>query len=292
MQEDKRLKRKVRSSYAISTVSITLVLFLLGSVGYLILTAMGATDQMKESVEVYVMLENELTSQDKESVKARLLACDGVKEADYKSKEDEARKFIESTDSNFEMLLDVNPLFDQYAVRFEAGAMNKENLARFEKKVGEWEEVHEVVYHKGDFIEQVGTGINKFNIVLMAFGAALLAISVILLNNTIRVSIFAKRYAISTMKLVGATPWFIMRPFLRNSVSQGVCAGLIAVLMFGALVWGLNEGLPEVRFGADRTQLLCIAGGMLVGGVLISLIFTTFAVRKFIKLPTNAVHYY
>ena len=94
------------------------------------------------------------------------------------------------------------------------------------------------------------------------------------------------------MKLVGATKGFIMKPFLGSAVWQGIYAGLIAIVMFGALVWGLHEGLPEIRFGANNMELVYIAGIMLVLGVLISLLFTAFAVNKFVNMRTNKIHMY
>lgn len=292
MQDNKRLKRKVRSSYIISTVSITLVLFLLGSVSYLILSAVDATDRMKESVAVYVMLEEELSQQDRETVKERLLAYEGVKSVEFESKDDAARKFIEQNHGDdFMKFLDVNPIPDSYSVRLKASKIDREQLEAFEKKVSGWDEVLEVVYQR-PVVQDINPNLNKFNLILVAFGLALLVISVILLNNTIRVTIFARRYMISTMKLVGATDWFIMRPFVGNSILQGIYAGMAAIAMFVGLVWGLKEGLPEVRFVAEHDLLLWIMGAMLLLGVLISLIFTIFAVRKFVRMPTNAIHYY
>ena len=141
-------------------------------------------------------------------------------------------------------------------------------------------------------IEQISSNLNKFNLVLLLFGGALLVIALILLNNTIRVTVFAKRYTINTMKLVGATPGFIMRPFVGSSVWQGIYAGLIACAMFAGMLVGMNEGLPELRFAGQNVQALAIMGAMLVGGVVISVIFTTFAVRKFVRMKSSGIHMY
>ena len=124
------------------------------------------------------------------------------------------------------------------------------------------------------------------------FGGALLIISLILLNNTIRVTIFSKRYLIHTMKLVGATRWFITKPFLGGSILQGIYAGLISWAMLAVMIAGLHEGLPEVKFVSDQLQLLFIFGAMMVGGILISLVFTAFAVRKFLRMRTDKLYLY
>lgn len=287
---DRKLRRKVRLSYVISTVSIAMVLFLLGSVGYLILSLMNATDRMKENVAVHVMLKNGLSDADRDAVRGKLIALEGVKEAIFVSKDDAARDFVENAGDDFTEFLDFNPLPDSYEVRMAADG-GREAVHALEQRALSWKEVDEVVYQRG-VVEQIGANINKFQFVLLVFGAILLVISVILLNNTIRVTIYSKRYIISTMKLVGADRWFILKPFLGSSIIQGVWAALIATLLFGLLVAGIGEGLPEIRFVADRMYLVCIVAGMFVAGVLISVIFTMLAVNKFVRMRTNAVHLY
>lgn len=290
-QENKRLKRKVRNSYAISTVSIALVLFLLGTIGYLILNAMTATERMKESVTIYVMLKNDLSQEQKDKIKNELLAQEVVKEALFVSKEQAAEDFKEYVGNDFVEFLEQNPLPDSYEVRLNARSSEKDVVEALEKKITNWSEVDEVVYQR-NIIEQISSNINKFNLILLLFGGTLLVISLILLNNTIRVTIFAKRYVINTMKLVGATQWFIIKPFMVSSILQGIYAAIVAGAMFMAMVAGLNEGLPEVKFISEQMQIITILTAMLVGGVIISLTFTTFAVRKFIRMQTNHIHLY
>ncbi len=291
MQDNRRLKRKVRNSYVISTVSIALVLFLLGSVGYLILNALSATDRMKESMAVYVMLEDDLRAGQKDSLQVRLLAQEGVREAVFVSKEAAAEDFKAYVGSDFESFLDENPLPDSYELKLDARNADRETVAKLEQELLTWPEVDEVVYQR-NVLEQIGQNINKFNLILLFFGGTLLVIAIILLNNTIRVTIFSKRYIISTMKLVGATRWFIMKPFLGSSILQGIYAALIAGVMFLGMIVGLNEGLPEIRFIADHLLLAWILLAMLAGGIIISLLFTAFAVNKFVRMQTNSIYFY
>lgn len=268
-----------------------MVLFLLGSVGYLIMNALDASDRLRESVSVFVMLEDGVDDGRRQEIEASLLAYDRVKDAAYTSKEQAAEEFRNYAQEDFMKFLEHNPLPASFEVKFKAEGPEVPDLRTFEKEVSGWDGVDEVVYQK-NVIEEVSSNITVFNMILLMFGATLLVISLILLNNTIRVTVFSKRYVISTMKLVGATKGFIMKPFLGSAVMQGIYAALVATAMFAAMLWGLHEGLPEIRFSADRMLLLYIVGGMLAGGILISLIFTIFAVNKFIKLPTRAIHYY
>lgn len=291
MDNNKRIRRKVRNAYIISTVSVALVLFLLGSVGYLILGALGTTQRLKESMTVYVMLSDTVSAQTTTAIGEKLKANRSVREMKFIGKDQAAQEFQEYLGDDFIEFLDQNPLPDAYELKMTAAASDKASLEALEKEVSTWEGVNEVVYQRG-VLEQIGQNINKFNLILLLFGGTLLIIALILLNNTIRVTIFAKRYIINTMKLVGATRWFIMRPFLGRSILQGIYAGLICWVMLAVMMMGLHEGLPEIRFVSDQLYLAYIFGGTMVGGILISLIFTTFAVRKFVRMNSSKLHMY
>ena len=290
-QENKRLKRKVRNSYFISTVSISLVLFLLGSVGYLIMNALRATEQMQESMTIYVMLDTDISTDDANAVGARLREMEEVRDAVFVSKEAAAEDFKHYVGGDFEEFLEYNPLPDSWEVRMKSDYSTREAVEKFEKSALGWQGVDEVVYQK-NVVEQIGSNIRSFNLVLLLFGGTLLFISLILLNNTIRVSIFSKRYLINTMKLVGASKGFIMRPFLWDSFKQGLVSGLIATALFMAMIAGLNSKLPDVMMLAGDMPILIIVGAMMAGGVVISLLFTTFALNKFINMNTARIHLY
>ena len=140
--------------------------------------------------------------------------------------------------------------------------------------------------------ERLHATVARIRLVLLLFGGALLVISLILVGNTIRLAIFAKRYLINTMKLVGATKWFIMRPFLGDSIRQGIGAGAGASALFWIAVEGLNETLPELTNVADAARIAAIAGAMVCGGVTLSLLFTFAAVNKFVNMKSNKIHLY
>ncbi len=288
-QEDKRLKRKVRNSYFISTVSIAMVLFLLGSVTYLILNALNVTNRLKESVTIYVMLEDGLSDEQTAELRKNIESNEVVRQVVYVSKEQAAEDFIAETGNDFTSFIDFNPLPNSFEVGLNARSSEKELVRQFDREVSAMQGVSEVVYQQS-VVEQIGTNLNKFNLVLLLFGAALLVISLILLNNTIRMTIIAKRQIINTMKLVGATEGFIMRPFLGSAVLHGIYAGLIATLMFVAMIAGLNEGLPGISLLTGNVLLVSIAGAMIVGGMLISLLFTIFAVDKSVKQPSGKAY--
>jgi len=234
MKDDKRLKRKVRNSYIVSTVSITLVLFLLGSVGYLMVAAMKVADTLQESIAVTVELENGLSDEQKDAVNRQLTAEDLVATIAYVGKEEkiEDAEFRKMFASEFEEILDENPLLDSFELTLTAASADKELLDGFIAGISKIAGVERVSY-PALMAERLHATVGKIRLVLVLFGGALLVISLILLGNTIRLAIFSKRYLINTMKLVGATKWFIMKPFLGSSITQGILAGLGASLPFG-----------------------------------------------------------
>ena len=285
MKDDKRLKRKVRNSYIVSTVSITLVLFLLGSVGYLMVAALKVADTLQESIAVTVELKNGLSEAQKETISKRLTAEEMVATIAYSAKEEKAEEeeFRKMFGSSFEEILPENPLLDSFELTLTSASSDKELLDSFIAAAGRIEGVDRVSY-PALMAERLHATVGKIRLVLV--------ISLILLSNTIRLAIFSKRYLINTMKLVGATKWFIMRPFLGSSLTQGILAGTAASALFGLAVYGLNEAVPELMTIAEAGKIAIILGSMIAGGIIISGLFTFAALNKFINMKSNKIYLY
>ena len=293
MKDDKRLKRKVRNSYIVSNISIALVLFLLGSVGYLMTAAMQVARTLQESVTVTVELRNGADEKQKESLRKRFEANELGSHVEYSSKDDKLNDtdFRQMFEQEFEAILEENPLLDSFELTLSADSADPDKLETFIAQIAELDGVDRVSY-PAQTVERLHATIAKIRLVLLLFGGALLVISLILLNNTIRLAIFSKRYLINTMKLVGATKWFIMRPFLGSSITQGILSGIIASALFLTAVYGLNEAVPELMSLAETMKIGIIVGGMVLGGILISLCFTFFAVNKFVNMKSNKIYLY
>ena len=293
MKDDKRLKRRVRNSYIVSNISIALVLFLLGSVGYLMTAAMQVARTLQESVTVTVELRNGADEGQKESLRKRFEANELVSHMEYSSKDDKLNDtdFRQMFEQEFEAILEENPLLDSFELTLSADSADPDKLETFIAQTAELDGVDRVSY-PAQTVERLHATIAKIRLVLLLFGGALLVISLILLNNTIRLAIFSKRYLINTMKLVGATKWFIMRPFLGSSITQGILSGIIASALFLTAVYGLNEAVPELMSLAETLKIAIIVGSMVLGGILISLCFTFFAVNKFVNMKSNKIYLY
>lgn len=291
MKDDKRIKRKVLRSYIVSTISISLVLFLLGSVGYLLTSALGTAHTLRENITLSVELDNALEQEQKDALEARLKAMDGVAKVTYADRDEKLNdaEFRRMFAAEIEEILAENPLRNSFEV-----AVKSADRATMDALVDKLSALEGVVYvaYPASTIERLHSTITQITIILIAFGGALLIISLILLNNTIRLAIYSRRYLINTFKLVGATKWYIMRPLLGTAAKQGLWAGLIAALLFCAALYALNGTLPEIVSIAELRKIAIIVGSMIGLGLAISILFTTFAVNKFVNMKTNKIYLY
>lgn len=292
MRDDKRLRRKVRRSYVVSTVSIALVLFLMGSVGYMLATALRTARDLRYGIALSVELDDNVDESGLTRIEKELMAIDGVVAAKYVDKQEKINdeEFRRMFEAEIEQIIQDNPLRNSYEV--SVSAVDRESLDAAADRMSAIEGVVYVAYPAAT-IERLHATITKITIVLTAFGGALLIISLILLNNTIRLAIFSRRYLINTLKLVGATKGYIMRPFLGAAAKQGVWAGVTASLLFGGSIAALSGTMPEITTStAQLMQIGITVAGMILCGVIISLLFTAFAVNKFVNMKSNNIYLY
>lgn len=275
----------------VSTISISLVLFLLGSVGYLLTSALGTAHTLRQSITLSAELDNNLNDKRKAALEAEITALEGVSKVTYtdrKSKLEDA-EFRRMFAAEIEEILEENPLRNSFEVAVMSA--DREVMDALVDKLSAMEGVVYVAYPAAT-IERLHSVITKITIVLIAFGGALLFISLILLNNTIRLAIYSRRYLINTFKLVGATKWYIMRPLLGTAAKQGFWAGFFASLLFGGSLYALNGAMPELVSMSELMKIGIIVGGMILMGLVISLLFTTFAVNKFVNMKSNKIYLY
>lgn len=293
MKEDKRLKKRVRRSYLVSAMSMSLVLFLLASVGYLVAAAITLARNLEEQVTLTVELMHEADSEMTEQVREALQREPRVRTIDFSTREQKAADsaFREMFEHEFEEILEENPLLDSFEVQLAAPNGEEESVEAIIARLEQLEGVERVSY-PAHMAERLHRTVGKIRFVLILFGGALLVISLILLANTIRLAIYSKRYLINTMKLVGATKWYIMRPFLGDAVAQGIWAGLGAAILFGASLYGLNETVPELTNLATLEKVGAIVGAMIGLGCLLSLLFTALAVNRFVNMKSSKIYLY
>ena len=289
----RNISRRVRFSYATSTVSMTLVLFLLGAISFIMANLFTTTKRMRESVTMIVELKDGLSEAERDSVAVRLAESEMVTSLKFVSKEeklaDEEFKRVFAVD--IEGILGENPLPDTYDVTLSALSSNKEGLEKFAEEARKIEGVAYVTYPQS-FIEEMHSSLDILQFIMVVFGGALLVVSFVLLNNTVRFAVYSQHELINTLKAVGATKWFIMRPFVGRSALQGFLAGIIASLLLGGAVYALDYVVPGLGIFPRWEEAGIFAGAIVAVGVVVAVICTLPVVNRFVNMKTNKIHLY
>lgn len=289
----KNISRRVRFSYATSTVSMTLVLFLLGAIGFIMANLFTTTRRMRESVTMIVELKEGLSESERDTVAVHLAKSDMVASLKFVSKDEKAadKEFQRVFNIDIKGILGENPLPDSYDVTLSSLSSNKEGLEKFAEEARKIDGVSFVSYPQ-TFIEEMHASLDIMQFIMVIFGGALLIVAVVLLNNTVRLAVYSQRELINTLKAVGATKWFIMRPFIGRSALQGFLAGTISTLLLGGTLCGLNYLLPDVGVLPKLEELAILATTMMAVGVVVAVVCTLPVVNRFVNMKSNKIHLY
>ncbi len=289
-QEEKYNKRRLKSSFITTVISITMVLFMLGLIGLIILHAKKISNNVKENIGFNIYINEEVKEADILQFQKSIDASAFAKSTEYISKDKASKKFIEDTGEDFVNFMGYNPLPISIDVRLKADYANEEALAGIEKQLKKNAIVKDVVYEKS-LLQKVNTNISKISIFLLSFSLLLLVIAIALINNTIRLSVYSKRFLIKSMQLVGATERFIRRPFIIKGVLGGIYGALISiVLLFGVILLSQKQ-LPEIVNIQEIDMFLILFGIVILLGVLFSWISTFFAVRKYLHMKNDSLYF-
>ncbi|MBS2098740.1 cell division protein FtsX [Carboxylicivirga linearis] len=282
--------KKLRSSYVTTTISIALVLFLLGIIGLLSLNAQRLSNYVKENIGFTVMVKDNAREAEVKRLEKMLATSPFVKQTVYVDKERAAKELQEELGEDFVEFLGYNPLFSSIEVKLYAEYAHPDSIAGVENIIMEFPQVKEVLYQK-NLIHLVHKNVNKISLVLLAFAVMLLLIAVALINNTIRLSVYSKRFLIRTMQLVGATKTFIRQPFLVTSILHGFIGAVLAIMLLSGLIYATNHELAGVIGFQNLDLILVLFGIVIVCGVLITLLSTFFAVNKYLNLSTDDLYF-
>lgn len=280
---------RLRASYITSIISIMLVLFMLGLLGMIILHGKKLSDYVRENISISLMLKDDVSDDLVQTYMKRLQKTSYVKQAEFISREQAAKELSNELGEDFVNFLGYNPLPASIDLQLKAGYANNDSIARIEKLVLAGNIVKEVVYQKS-LIDQVNSNINKISMVIISFSLILLIISVILINNTIKLSIYAKRFLIRSMQLVGASENFIRLPFIKRSIFHGLIAAVVAdLLLIGTLLLA-RQRIPEIIALQELNVFAFFFLGVIVIGVLLSAISTWFSVNKFLRIKIDTLY--
>lgn len=282
--------RKIRTNHATIVISITLVLFLLGLLGMMVLHARKLSDYVKENIGFSIIIKEGVKESAIFEMKKRLDLQPYVKSAEYITKERAAEIFSEELGEDFVGFLGFNPLLPSIDLRMKAEYTNPDSVRKIEAALLSLDEVKEVDYHR-PLVDQINRNVNRISMILLGFSAVLLLISVALINNTIRLAIYSKRFLLRSMQLVGATRGFIQRPYLWKGLAQGFISGLLAIGLLMVVMFFALQEMPELVEIQDIILLLILFGAVLFLGIVISWLSTYFAVRRFMRMKTDLLYH-
>ncbi len=290
-QEEVLLGRRLKTSYISTVVSITLVLYVLGLLGLVVMHAHKLSVHLKENIGFSIIIMDNTALPEIEKLQHSLDGMVAVKSTEFISKEKAAEELTRDLGEDFVSFLGYNPLFPSIEVRLNASWANPDSLAIFEQTVLQRNEVKEVDYQK-NLLHIVNDNVQKIGVVLLLFGVLLLIIAFTLINNTIRLSVFSKRFLIKSMQLVGATQSFIRKPFIVKGILQGIVGSVIAISLLIGSLYGAQQSVPELVDFQDVTMLSVTFGMVTIMGIIISWISTYFAVKKYLKIKKDNLYFY
>lgn len=287
IQEDEKLQRnRIRGAHVSTVCSIALVLFLIGIQTLILGYTRKISDYVKENIGFTVMIKDQTREQDILELKAVIDRSPYVKSTRYISSKEAAAELEADLGHDFIDFLGYNPLLPSIEVHLKAEYMQTDSVAHFEHEITRYHMVKEMFYQR-DLVSIVNDNVRKISFWLMGFGALTLLIAVLLINNTMRLLIYSKRFTINTMQLVGATAGFIRKPFLLKSLAHGFAGACLAVLLLAAGLFYLHGKVPEV---VSQTDLKMIGGVFVLLfalGLLITLISAYFSVNKYVRMRNS-----
>lgn len=288
-KEDKSSRRRLQASTVTTIISISLVLFMLGLLGLIVLHAGKLSDYVKENIGFSVIIKEDVKEAAILEFQKKLDAQSFVKSTDFITREQAAEDLTKELGEDFVDFLGYNPLLASIDVRLHADYANNDSLKVLEKNLLKNNVVKEVFYHES-LVDAVNKNLRRISVVILSFSIILLLISVALINNTIRLSVYSKRFIIKTMQLVGATKTFISKPFLVRSLMHGLVSSIIAIILLVVVLIFSRRAMPELIDLQEIDLFLSLFGIVTLLGLFITGFSTLFAVGKYLNIQSYKVH--
>ncbi|MCX6303690.1 MAG: permease-like cell division protein FtsX [Bacteroidetes bacterium] len=287
--EERYYRRRIATSQLTTIISITLVLFLMGLLGLIILHARMLSDYVRENIGFSILIREGVNEAGILQLKKTLDGKYYVKSSEYIPRERAAEKLKTELGEDFIGFLGYNPLLPSIDLRIKAPYANADTLRVIEKRLLANPEIKEVYYQKS-LVDAINKNIEKISLILLGFSGILLFIAIVLINNTIRLAVYSRRFIIRSMQLVGATEGFIRRPMLWRSILHGLISAFIALLMLMLLTYFALEEIPELVELQDPFMLIALVAFIFILGAMISWFSTWLAVRKYLRIRTDLLY--
>ncbi|UJH89921.1 permease-like cell division protein FtsX [Antarcticibacterium sp. 1MA-6-2] len=287
---EKYQKRRLISSYFSVVISISLVLFLLGLLGLLVLNTKKVADHFKEQIALTVYLKDTAKEVEIEQLKKSLAMAEYTKSSTFISKEQAAEEHSKEIGEDFMEFLGYNPLQNSIDVYMKADYVSPEQIDTIATELTSKNFVDEVVYDK-PLIALLNDNVKKISFWILIVSGIFTFIAVLLINSSIRLAVYSKRFIIKTMQMVGATKNFIRSPFIWQSVKLGIIGAVLALIGMAIVLYYLNSTFPELELLKDISLLSALFIGIFLMGILITWLSTFFATSRFLNLKTDELYY-
>ena len=288
--ESKIMRRRLRNAYLSSIISISLVLLLVGIASLLLVNARAVSDYFKENMQVSVMMKQSVSESEALKYKDELDQMDFIRSSVFVSREQGRREMEDMLGQDFLSVFETAPIPVSIDITLDADYVSADSIEVVKTHILKSPKVEEVVYQRS-LIDTLNANLSKISVVLSIFIALLLFISFVLINNTVRLNVFARRFTIHTMKLVGATRAFIRAPFLIQSLFQGIFAAFIAIMAILTMLYFVRSEFEQL-FEVFRLELLLVVMGIVItSGVTICLLSTWLVVNKLVALKKDELYY-
>jgi len=286
---DKFQKRRLISSYFSVVISVFLVLFLLGTLGFFVINSKKISNYFKEQIPMSIYFKDQANDSLLNAFTRKLKTARYVKDFVFVPKDEAAKQHQEVIGEDFIAFIGTNPLKNSFDLHLKADYVVADSLQFIEKELVEFPEVYELVYDKY-MVELVNDNVAKITFWMLVVCGFFTVIAVLLINSSMRLAIYSNRFIIKTMQMVGATKSFIRRPFIWRSVRLGIIGSLLAVAAIFALLQYVDEQLPSLGIFDEPLQVALILGGVVLFGVVISWFSTFFATQRFLNLRTDDLY--
>ena len=288
--ENKIMRRRLANAYLSSVISISLVLLLVGVASMLLVNARSVSDYFKENMQVSVLMKDSVPEEKAISFSESLLEERYIKTATFISKEQGQMELAELLGGDFVDIFETSPIPASVEITLDADYVSSDSLEVVKAEISRSPLVAEVNY-QGSLVDALNANLSKISLILAFFIGLMLFISYVLINNTVRLNVYARRFTIHTMQLVGATRSFIRTPFLIQSAFQGIFSAFIAIMALIAILFFLRNGFEQL-FEIFRLDLLLLVMGIVVAsGLVICVTSTYFVVNKLVSLKKAELYY-
>lgn len=284
-----RRRRKVAGSYFVSTLGIALVLVVVGVLVFILLNARAISDHVRQNIGFSIIVKDNVNEAEIKKMQKLIDTKPFVASSVFISKAEAARTFKEELGEDFEQVLGYNPLLPSIEIKLAPQYANNDSLEVIARNLSKEEYIQEVSYQKS-LVQYVNENVRKISLILLVACAALVLISFTLIRTTIHLSVYSRRFLIKTMQLVGAKPFFICRPFIRNSVWAGFFGSMIANLILLTAVYFLQQEVGGVIDVMDRSLLIVMVAFVFLSGIILSFISSWVSVVKYLNTDMNDLY--